>query len=118
MAQFMLILRDGPTDFSQFSPADIQAVITKYEDWGNKLGSEGKLRDGRKLTDGEGRLLDGGSGRIKVTDGPYGETKEVIGGFYLIEAKDFDDAVAIARGCPQLEFKGSVEVRKIDLMEE
>lgn len=118
MAQFMLLLRDGPTDFSQFSPADMQAVIQKYESWGKKLASEGKLLDGRKLSDGEGRMLDGLGGRTKLTDGPFGETKEVIGGFYLIAAKDYDEAVAIARGCPQLEFQGSVEVRRVDLMED
>lgn len=117
MPQFMLILRDGPTDFSQYSPEEMQAVLQKYDGWGTRLQKEGRMLDGKKLKDGEGKTLAGFQRQAKVTDGPFGEAKEVIGGFYLIEAEDYDQAVAIARDCPQLEYGGTVEVREVDPLE-
>ena len=52
-------------------------------------------------------------GKPRATDGPYSETKEILGGFYLIEAADYDEAVARSLDHPHLEYGGTVEVRKI-----
>ena len=86
MASFMLIARDVPQDFADVSPEDMQRIIEKYVAWGNKLEEAGKKRAGNKLRDGEGRVLRGNGGKLAVTDGPFSETKEVIGGYWLIEA--------------------------------
>jgi len=103
MSQFVLLLRDAgfPTGLS---PEEIQAIIGRYRAWRQKVGA-----DGKKLTDGDGRVLT----RTGVTDGPYAESKEVMGGFFLIEAKDYDEAVRISSDCPHLDF-GSIEVRQVD----
>jgi hypothetical protein len=55
-----------------------------------------------------------GNGKAQIMDGPYVETKEVLGGFFVVKAESYEAAVQIARGCPHFEF-GSVEVRRIEL---
>ncbi len=53
------------------------------------------------------------SGKLVVTDGPYTEVKDIVGGVFVIEAASYDDAVALASGCPHLEY-GEIEVREVD----
>ena len=107
MAQFMVLIRGGDDDYATMSPEDIQLVIQRYNDWGSKLRSEGRYVDANQLV-GDGRVLHGSS---TVTDGPFAETKESIGGYYIVEAADLDEAVDVARGCPALLYNGIVEVR-------
>jgi hypothetical protein len=94
----------------------MQKVIEKYVTWGNRLRSSGVIKDGQKLTDEPGRVIRSKSGDVRVTDGPYSETKEVLGGYYTITAEHYDAAVDIARTCPQLEYGGTIEVRQVDEM--
>jgi hypothetical protein len=109
MAQFILFLHEDPAAFADVSPAEMQAIIQKYIAWNETLARKGQLAGGHKLEDGTGRVIRAGV----VSDGPYTEAKEVIGGIYLIEASGYDEAVAIARTCPHCEF-GTVEVRLIE----
>ena len=53
-------------------------------------------------------------GQVRVTDGPYSETKEVLGGYYIIEAGSYDQAIERSRDCPHLEYGGTIEVREVD----
>jgi hypothetical protein len=115
MPQFMLILYESPGDFAKMSPEDIQKVIEKYSAWGAKVAGAGQMVAGHKLTEEGGKRMVRSGGKLAITDGPYVETKEVIGGVYLIRAKDYDEAVKIASDCPQLQY-GRVEVRQIDFM--
>lgn len=117
MAKFILILREDPTVFSRMSPADLQAAIQEYGAWAAKIGSEGRLLGGHKLANDGGRRLHAAGGTVTVTDGPYAEAKDVIGGFFLIGAADYDDAQALAAQCPHLKYGGEVEVRQIDEMD-
>ena len=55
-------------------------------------------------------------GQVRVTDGPYSETKEVLGGYYIVAAESYDRAVDLARDCPHFEYGGTIEVREIDTM--
>ena len=55
-------------------------------------------------------------GQVRVTDGPYSESKEVLGGYYIIEAASYDNAVEHAQSCPHLEYGGTIEVRQIQVM--
>ena len=114
MAQFLLLLHEKPEEFAQISPAQMQQVIEKYRAWHEKLAAEQKLVDGRKLTDEFGRVLRPSDSEPLVTDGPYSETKEVIGGFFVVEAADYDAACTLASDCPHLVYGGSIEVREID----
>lgn len=116
MAKYMLLLHDDPTTFTRMSPEEIQKVIEKYVGWSTKLREAGVLLAGDKLTDEPGRVLRGRNGAVRVTDGPYTETKEVLGGYYLIEAPSYEAAVDRSRDCPHLEYGGTIEVRQVDEM--
>ena len=110
----MLLLHERPTDFSQFSPEQIEAVIGEYIAWRKQIEVEGKYVGGEKLKDEGGRLLAGTDGNFRVTDGPYAEAKEVIGGYFTISAADYDDAVAITKTCPHLKYGGRIELREVE----
>lgn len=119
MPQYMLLLHEIPGGFASLSPEEMQRVIEKYSAWSAKLASQGKLVGGDKLRDEGGRHLrrDGkGGGRVSVVDGPYTESKEIVGGYYKIEAADYDEAVRLSRDCPHMEF-GWIEVREIEPMD-
>jgi hypothetical protein len=78
-----------------------------------ELSAKGHLKGGEPLGD-SGRVL---RGRNKsVTDGPYAEAKDVVGGYLLVQAKDLEHAVELSRGCPIFDRDGSVEVRPIRSM--
>ncbi len=110
----MMLLHEEPADYSQFSAEQIQAVIREYVAWSQKLEAEGKLVGGQKLKDDGGKHLRGWNGDFRVTDGPFTETKEVIGGYFAISASDYDEAAAIASSCPHLKFGGRIELREIE----
>ncbi|MDQ3071566.1 MAG: YciI family protein [Acidobacteriota bacterium] len=110
MRDYLLILRDNPTDFdfSTVSPAEMQAIIQRYITWRQDIGD--KVTDGQKLRDGEGRVI---RPRLGVSDGPFAEAKEVVGGIFMVRAANLDEAVAIASTCPHADF-GSIEVREVE----
>ncbi len=114
MAQYVLMLRDNGSAFQGLSPEEMQRIIERYRNWRIKLSAEGKVTGGQKLRDRAGRVMKRNGSGISVTDGPYAEAKEVIGGFFVVEAGSYDEAVAIANGCPHLDF-GTIEVREIEL---
>lgn len=115
MAKFILILREDPATFASLSPDEMQAILTGYQAWSDKLAGAGLLAGGEKLGDEGGRRLTARDGTLVVSDGPYAEAKEVIGGFFIIEAEDYPAAEAIAAECPHLRH-GVVELRRIDDM--
>jgi hypothetical protein len=116
MPKYMLLLHDNPNTFANISPEAMQKVVEKYIAWGKKLREAGVMRAGDKLTDEPGRVMRRKEGQVHVTDGPYSESKELLGGYYMIEADNYDKAVELARDCPQLEFGGTIEVRQVDVM--
>ena len=118
MSQFMLLLHESPTGFSTLSPEEIQRVIGEYSAWRESLAAQGKLAGGLKLKDEGGRHLSRNGDGIQVVDGPWAEAKEVVGGFFLIEAADYDEAVEISEGCPHLIYGGKVELREVDPIQE
>ena len=83
MAKYLLLLRDTGT-YPDLSPEAMQAVLQRYIDWTSGLASRGVLVDASKLYDGAGRIVRGGRPQPVVTDGPYVEGKEVIGGYFLV----------------------------------
>jgi hypothetical protein len=116
MPKYMLLLHDDPSAFATMSPADIQQVLEKYVNWGDRLKASGILTDGQKLTDEPGKVVRGAGGKMRVTDGPYSETKEVLGGYYVVEADSYEQAVDRTKECPHLEYGGTIELRQIDNM--
>ncbi len=114
MANYMLLLYDSPTDFQDVSPAEMQRIIEKYRAWRDRLEEAGRLVGSDKLKDGEGRVVSSQNGKMRVLDGPYSETKEVVGGYFMVQAADYDDAVKLCEDCPHLEFGGTIEIREVD----
>jgi hypothetical protein len=109
MSQFLLLLRGGEY---QESPEAMQQTIEKYTAWGQKLKSEGKYIAADPLQEG-GKVLRGTGAAMQITDGPFTETKEAVGGYYLFHATNADEALETAKGCPHLLYGGSVEVREV-----
>ena len=116
MPKFMLLLHDDPTAFAGVGPEQMQKVVEKYIAWGTRLREAGLMHAGEKLTDEPGKVLRSKDGQVRVTDGPYSETKEVLGGYYIIEAASYEQAIARSRDCPHLEYGGTMEVRQVDMM--
>jgi hypothetical protein len=116
MPQFMLISQDSmemPEGF-EITPEIIQSIIQKYNDWANGLQKSGHLVGLNKLREEPGKNIKGFGANQVVTDGPYAETKEIIGGYWIINAADYDEAVKLASGCPSLELGSRVEVREVE----
>jgi hypothetical protein len=114
MPKFMFVLVDDPSSFRDVSPADMQAVIEQYMAWTARIKAEKRFVGGEKLADEGGRRIRMSGGKPVVVDGPYAETREVVGGYYVIEARDYDDAVALASTCPHVRFGAYLDVRRID----
>src|SRR5581483_5240503 len=109
MSQFMLLLYQDPTGFAKLSPEEMQKAIEKYMAWTKKPFTV----DSKRLGGDAGKVVRPGGGKARTTDGPFSETKEVLGGFYLIDARDYDEAVARASEHPHIEYGGTIEVRKL-----
>ncbi len=113
MSEFMYLFRGGKPDWEKADPAVMQAVMQKWVGWMKDLGAKGHLKGGEPL-EGSGKVV---RGKAKnVTDGPYAEAKDIVGGYLIVEAKDLAQAVELSRGCPILEEDGTVEVRAIQKM--
>jgi hypothetical protein len=107
MEKFMFIFHGANSN--DLSPEVMQAQLGKWMAWIEKLNQNGQYESGEPLLPG-GKLL---SGNKTVTDGPYTEGKEVVGGYFIVKAKDMDEAVAIANDYPDFEYGGSVQVRQV-----
>jgi len=116
MPKYMLLLHDNPASFSKLSPEEMQKVIQKYIAWGQRMQNAGVLRDRNKLVDDNGKVLRKSGSDVRITDGPYSETKEVLGGYYTVEAENYDAIVDIVRDSPHFDFGGTIEVRQIEEM--
>jgi hypothetical protein len=115
MAKFLMLLHEDPKEFQSLAPEEMQAMFERYRAWGQSVREAGQMAGGHKLTDEGGRHLRSRGGRVDVTDGPYAEAMEVVGGLYIVEAADYGAAEEIAKGCPHLD-KGWIELRQIDAM--
>jgi hypothetical protein len=114
MANFLLLLHQKPTNYRNFSPEEIQKILGSYIAWREALVKRNKMLGGEKLTDDGGRHLRAPDGKVSVTDGPFSEAAEILGGFFMIEAADYAEAVEIARTCPHLGEDKWIEVRQVD----
>ncbi len=112
--KFMLVLHDDPSSFKDLSPEQIQNVIDRYNAWAGQLAQEERMAGGEKLADEPGRVMRRSGSEASVTDGPYSETKEVFGGYFLIYADSYEDAVAVCQNCPHLDYGGAIEIRAVD----
>lgn len=108
MSEFVFLYRGGDPGRS---PERMQQMMQKWMAWMKQLGEKGHLKDQGQPLERTGRLV---KGKDKtVTDGPFAEAKDIVGGYTLIEASDLDQAVELSKGCPIFEVEGAVEVRPV-----
>jgi hypothetical protein len=108
----MLLFRNtGPAVFENLNPAQRQELIDRWNDWFVGLVKSGKATEGQPL-EPETRVV-AGPGGARVSDGPFPETKEAIGGYVKLRVGSFDEATAIARQHPALAHGMTIEVRAL-----
>jgi hypothetical protein len=115
MMQYLLLIYDAEASWEGLSPADQGKVYEEYGRFTNDIKEKGKFVAGQQLkpvaTATTVRVRDG---KRVATDGPFAETKEQLGGFYLVNANDLDEAIALAGRIPSARM-GSIEVRPIQV---
>jgi hypothetical protein len=108
----MMVFRNaGPDVHAHLTSQQREELGQKWNDWFQGLAAQGKVAHASPLGLG-GRVISGPLGE-RVTDGPYAEGKEVIGGYFFLTVADIDEATAIARQCPGLPLGLTVEVRPV-----
>ena len=107
MSEFVYLYRGGERPDS---PAEGEQIMQKWTAWMQELAAKGHIKDRGQPLEGEGKVV---RGRTAITDGPYPESKDLVGGYTLIEAKDLAHAAELAAGCPIFERNGLVEVRPV-----
>jgi len=113
MSQFILFIRGGSELSVNLSPEQIQESIQRYSAWAQKLRAEGKLVSAEKLKDNTGILINRKNGQV-VVDGPFAETKETIGGYFILNAADMGEAIETTKECPAISEGGMLELREIE----
>lgn len=114
MKKFLLLLHEDIEKMNNLSPKEMEDLGKLHMAWANKLVASGHFIAGDGLHD-KGILISGKDSIIK--DGPYLESKEIIGGYYLLQAKDLDTVIKLAKDCPCHLCGGTTEIRTIMDME-
>ena len=112
MTEFMMIFRNEYNPSFKPSPEQMQASIKQWQDWIGGIAAQGKFLSTNRLGF-EGKTL---KPNHVISDGPYAEVKEIVGGYILVKANHIDEAMKLAEGCPILEIGGHVEVRNVMTM--
>lgn len=115
MEKFMFLFRGGDTHVHNAKDSiEVKTYIQSWITWQQGLGEKGILAGGEPLQT-TGKQVNG-KNRV-VTDGPFIEAMEMVGGYLIINAKDINEAVEISKGCPIFLENGSVEVRPVQKLE-
>lgn len=109
-SEHMLLFR-GNEWYNGLSPEQLQTVMTQCKAWFDRLAEQGKIKAGQPLVR-EGVVVSGKNGR-SVSDGPFAESKEAIGGYLLLQVDSLQEAIAIAKSNPVLAFGTTIEVRPV-----
>ena len=110
MKEFVLLFRQPNYDYSKASPEKMKTLGKKWQDWVGGIAAQGKfINNGQRLSQ-EGKVLKSGG---VITDGPFVETREILGSFIVVKAENIDEATTLAHGCPAIDEGGSVEIRPV-----
>jgi hypothetical protein len=109
MAKFLFVYRNAPDAMTRLSPEQMQQQNQKWFAWISEAMKKGWMLDPGDALTKEGRIVKANA----VTDGPFVEAKEIIGGFSIVQADTVDTAAELAKGCPGLQSGGNVEVRRL-----
>lgn len=110
MSNFLYLFRGGNETYKALSQEEQQAHMQAWGAWMGGLQEKGQLLDGLPLAE-EGKVVEN-RGEI-ITNGPFAEGAEVVGGYLIVSAKDLDQAVEVSKGCPIFDYGGNIEVREI-----
>lgn len=106
MKKYLYVFRGFDENYEKQSPKEMQAHFQRWGEWMEKVNAQGHA-----LNDYEGKVVSE-NGNV-VTDGPFAEGKELVGGYVVVSANDFDHAVELSKDCPIFEFNYSTEIREI-----
>ena len=112
MPKYLILPMEKPDTFEDLSPQAMQRVVQRYGKWTQALSRKKRLVAGNKLH-ATGRVMRGNGTKVTVTDGPHTESKELIGGFWIIEASSYDEAQRLCDDCPHLEY-GTLVIREVE----
>jgi hypothetical protein len=110
MANFLFVYRNSSESYGAMSPEEMQQILQKWNAWIGEGLRQGWMLDAGDGLKREGRVV---NARKVVTDGPFIEVKEVVGGFSIVQAETLEAAADLAKGCPIFQRGGSVEVRPL-----
>ena len=110
MKDFMMLFHSEANPNMEPTPEEIEAEIKDWQDWIGGIGAQGKLKNQGEDLGFEGKTMHADG---SVTDGPYAEVKEIVGGFIIVSAENIDEATELAKGCPGLSNGGKVEIRDV-----
>lgn len=110
MKDFMMLFHSEPDPNFEPSAEDLEAEIKEWQNWIGGIAAQGKLKNPGEALGFEGKTMHSDG---SITDGPYAEVKEFVGGFIIVSAENIDEATQLAKGCPALSNGGKVEVRDI-----
>ncbi|ETW98446.1 MAG: hypothetical protein ETSY1_18665 [Candidatus Entotheonella factor] len=116
MAEFMLIFHQNAATYGTRPLETRRQALAEYVAW--RMEIEESFIDANKMAADKGRCLLFHNGEVRVIDGPYAEAKEVIGGYVLFRAANYEEALKIARDCPFLKYGSRIELREVDSMAE
>ena len=110
MKEYMMLFRNEKTEGGE-KPSDEQmnAVMQQWQIWIKGIAAQGNYRGTNRLLP-EGKTLKPGN---VISDGPYAEVKEIVGGYVIVTANSLEEAVEMAKLCPNLMYGGNVEVRSV-----
>ena len=108
--EYMLLFR-GNDWAKELSPEEMQRIAGEWMNWFERLLAQGKVLAGNPL-EPQGKIISGSNGRV-LADGPFAESKEAIGGYFLLRVDTLDEAIAIAKQCPGLDYGVKIEVRPV-----
>jgi hypothetical protein len=111
--RYALLICTEETADAALSPEEGAARMAEYAKFGEEMGARGVLQGGERLRPtGDATTVRVQDGEVVVSDGPFAETKEQIGGFYLVDCNDLDEAIEVAAKIPGAR-TGLIEVRPI-----
>lgn len=111
--RYALLICNDETALQAQSPEEATAMIREHVAFGEEMGRRGVLRDGARLRPtSDATTVRVRDGEVVTVDGPFAETKEQIGGYYVVDCKDLDEAIEVASRIPHAR-AGSIEVRPV-----
>ena len=112
MKDYLLVYRADYSFMPERSPEEMAAMSKRWMDWMGSIAAQNKLANRGNRLEGTGKVIKNDN---TVTNGPYAEIKESIGGYSIVKAESYEAAIELAKGCPVLKLGGNVEVREISV---